>query len=681
MKNMKVYYFLLTLLLGFSSAIQSPIWGQEYPKPSLKYGKPSAEELSMTTFAPDTSAVAVVLYHTGKSKYVITEGYYSLQTEYSKKIKILKSGGVYFSDIGVPYYSPENQSNGKAIITDLEACSYNLENGKTVRSSTSKEFIVRERIDERTMLLKFSIPSVRVGSVIEYRYTLTSEFSHRIDNWIMQDKIPVLFSEYVVDIPLTLDFGAEIRGPEHVTVKEKEGTSHATYLDKSIGIGKIENLIFTTRNLTMTSRNLPALRQDEKYLWCPDDHMVQISFELKGSQDSPDGPYRPRTQKWEDIDRKLLEDESFGALLSYPNPYLEEMKAMQIMELSKEERVATIVKLLNKKMAWNGVYRLFSRNLTKAIQKGEGSNADLNFVLLSMLRDAGVKAYPVALSTRWNGILPVTYPSIDKLNTFVIGLELEDNKLSFIDSSTGTNSYLNLLPLSMMPTRARVISMEVNEKWVDLSRISNNLTSINIEGKIQPNATITGTRTTNHNGQTAVDFRKEYFAVKDSTAYLEKRSLDENCQISQFRTEGVYGFTDKIKETYTFSKQSGNATDEFLYINPLIFPHMTWNPLIQSSRQLPVEFPYPLFVQITSQLTLPEGYTVEEIPKPISTTLGNKEMSYRYIVQVEGNTITTSYLFTQNKIQFPPDQYKQLQTMIENIAQKNTEMIVLKKIK
>ena len=40
------------------------------------------------------------------------------------------------------------------------------------------------------------------------------------------------------------------------------------------------------------------------------------------------------------------------------------------------------------------------------LKEGTGSNADLNFILISMLTDAGIPAYPVVMSRRNMGILP-----------------------------------------------------------------------------------------------------------------------------------------------------------------------------------------------------------------------------------------------------------------------------------
>lgn len=51
-------------------------------------------------------------------------------------------------------------------------------------------------------------------------------------------------------------------------------------------------------------------------------------------------------------------------------------------------------------MTWNGEYKLYSPDLKKTIKKGTGSNADLNFIFINMLRDCGIEAWPVVLRMR-----------------------------------------------------------------------------------------------------------------------------------------------------------------------------------------------------------------------------------------------------------------------------------------
>lgn len=49
-------------------------------------------------------------------------------------------------------------------------------------------------LDEHTKRLKFSIPKVRAGTVIEYRYLLTSDFIGQIPDVDVQHAIPVVRS-------------------------------------------------------------------------------------------------------------------------------------------------------------------------------------------------------------------------------------------------------------------------------------------------------------------------------------------------------------------------------------------------------------------------------------------------------------------------------------------------------
>ena len=88
-------------------------------KPDLKYGKPSKEELS--------------LFHKGKSGFTYNDKF-ELYTEHWVRIKILKPQGVSQADVAIPYYAPSDRDKEKDRISDLDGCSYNLENGKLVKT-------------------------------------------------------------------------------------------------------------------------------------------------------------------------------------------------------------------------------------------------------------------------------------------------------------------------------------------------------------------------------------------------------------------------------------------------------------------------------------------------------------------------------------------------------------------
>ena len=61
----------------------------------FKYGRVGDDELSMTVYAPDTSAVAVVLYEKGKISYVYGNSVgFQVLLEVERRVKILKPEGV-----------------------------------------------------------------------------------------------------------------------------------------------------------------------------------------------------------------------------------------------------------------------------------------------------------------------------------------------------------------------------------------------------------------------------------------------------------------------------------------------------------------------------------------------------------------------------------------------------------
>ena len=86
-------------------------------------------------------------------------------------------------------------------------------------------------------------------------------------------------------------------------MKQKESALHATAREGgTAGINK--DFTILAQETTFISQNLPAIRQDEPYCWCPEDYKVQISFDLQGTN-FPGKEYEPYSQKWEDVDEYI----------------------------------------------------------------------------------------------------------------------------------------------------------------------------------------------------------------------------------------------------------------------------------------------------------------------------------------------------------------------------------------
>jgi len=648
-------------------------------KPDLKYGKPSKEELSLETYAPDTTAVAVYLFHKGKSGFTYNDKF-ELYTEHWVRIKILKPQGVSQADVAIPYYAPSDRDKEKDRISDLDGCSYNLENGKLVKTRLKRELVSDERLNTYHRVLKFSLPAVKVGTVIEYHYKMTSDYSVHIDNWMMQEELPMLYNQYKITIPHVFVYNIELRGKDYIQVKQRDSSIHATERDGSGAGGVSKDFTVSAQETTFISRNLPAIRQDESYCWCPEDYKVQVSFDLQGTQFTPN----PYSQKWEDVDHQLLKPENtqFGKYLSLTNPFRPETKQAYNSEMNFEEKIICAFQVLKKKMAWNGRYQLYSKELEKVIKKGSGSNADLNFILISILKDFGLEAYPVAMSRRSSGILPYNFPSLQKLNTFIVAVyDITKQKYVFLDSSMAVPA-LNILPLDLAVNKARILSLKEKEdkKWVNVMALSDNKSFMKIDARIEGNQ-VKGHRSTVLYGQEAIEYQTNEKHKQDSLVSNPKNNVSQKekltfTNLKVKKQENDYAL---IEEEFDFVLQA-DRTNDHLYINPMLFPQLKNNPFIQTERVLPIEFPYPYKFTMLSTLTLPDGYEVEELPQSQTIRSEGDGLQCKYMIQKQGNTILLNYVFHLKGYIFLSEQYKQLQELWTKVIEKNNALIVLKKI-
>lgn len=677
----------LFILCIFLLQILSPVYSQQTStatiEPNLKYGKPSKEELSLTSYAPDTTATAIYLFHQGQSDFTYHDGF-QLVTEHWVRIKILKPQGVSYADITVPYYSPTDKDEGQERASEIEGCSYNMENGKCIKTPMKRESVSFERVDNRYKVLKFSLPAVKEGTIIEYHYKLFSDYFVHIDNWMMQEELPMLYNQYKITIPYVFIYNIELRGKDYIQVKQRQTSIRASERQGGSIAGVNQDFTITAQETTFTSRNLPAIRQDESYCWCPEDYKVQISFDLQGTQ-FPGSDYKPYSQKWEDVDQQLLKPEhpQFGAHLSLTNPFREEARQAHTGDMNFEEKIITAFRLLKKNMTWDGRYQLYSKELNKAIKRGNGSNADLNFVFISILKDFGLNAYPVVLSRRSSGILPQNFPSLQKLNTFVVAIyDTAQQKYVFLDSSMDVPA-INVLPLELCVNEARILSPQLEEakKWVNLMTLTDNKSFMKIEARAEGNL-IKGHRLTVLHGQEAVEYQKKERNAQDSIpsdATNTDIAPKEKLIVTNLKVKDNANNPARVEEEFDFVIQAEH-TDDHLYINPMLFPQTKTNPFIQTERVLPIEFPYPYKFTMLCTLTLPEGYEVEELPQQQFIHTQGDGMQCRYTIRQEGNILTLNYIFHLKSFIFLQEQYSQLQAMWSKVIEKNNALIVLKKL-
>jgi hypothetical protein len=295
-----------------------------------------------------------------------------------------------------------------------------------------------------------------------------------------------------------------------------------------------------------------------------------------------------------------------------------------------------------------------------------------------MLEDAGIPAYPVVMSTRNRGRLPLAHPTLQMLNTFVVGAAISDTTLVYIDGSV-VDGYINELPAVLAVERARLLIPNQQGRWVDLQAATKTSLRSVVEATLLPDGTISGIRKTNYNGRYASSVRSKFRKAKDSLDYIRSFAEREKIQVKALRQKGRSSFTPSIEEELAFVKHPSKGNN-LVYIHPLLFLHISETPFKQSTRYLPVEFNGTDQVTLSVTLTLPEGYTVDELPEDKLLSACNRGLSMRYSCRQLKNTVVTQYQFKLNRALFMPEHYSALQQFFEQMATKNKELMVLKKL-
>lgn len=659
--------FMMLLAITMTAAAQEL-------EPNLKWGKPTNEELQMTEYASDKDAEAVVLYHKTDVSYQFMNDDFRVIYRVNTRLKVLKPEGKRVADGQIVCLESETNRTRREVVLGLKATAYNMENGKLVKTKMEHSMTSEERLDKNQTVTKFSVPQVKVGTVIEYEYRIESDYYGNIRDWYAQHDIPVLYTCYELSIPEWFSFNIEETGMNHL--EKKEDSKPMTLLFS----GGTENILNNIK--TFIGRNLPALKDDD-FVWHAADYGDKVTAELAGIF-IPGAVYKSYTSTWDDIDKFLMNDDDFGGRLKKSSPLKAEITAAGIPNISdKEERIAAVWQLLKSKVRWNGDYAFWGKSASKILKEGTGTNADINFLLINMLHDAGIEAIPIVMRTRDSGILPLSHSSLKYLNTFVVGIQMEDATMAYLDGSA-EDGYLNVLPAKLLVSRARVLKKSATlmpdntpDIWVNLQDNARGRETTTIQAQLNADGLLKGQKSSMFLEETAAAKRRAWRLAKDSTEMIQKMQERDGIEIQSYSLEGRNDFSPTLKEEMTFTKQCDVAGD-MIYLNPFVFIPLRESPFTAAERILPVEFPYKQTEVQNVIVTLPEGYAVEELPKPTIIKLDGA--TARIACNVDGNTVIVQYMMKIDKSFFDSTQYQDLKAFFDHVAECNKNILTIKKI-
>jgi Domain of Unknown Function with PDB structure (DUF3857)/Transglutaminase-like superfamily len=647
--------FILCLFVALSLSAQDK---------KITFGEIDLETLKMKSYPKDSSVDAVVLYDYADVSFGYMGDSYSIKMEYHGRVKILKKSALERASIQLGYMKAGYEREER--LTNIKGFTYNFENGEVKKEKLTKEMIVNEKSSDNYATTKFNLPNVKEGSVIEYTYTIETPFgvSNSPKTWSFQNDIPVEWSEYKIFVPEYFYYKFLMSG----------------YLPLHISENKPDNMRLGARDVGGTAyrfvvKDAPAFK-NEPFITTPADYISMIDFEL-ASVNIPPGTYRNFSLDYPAINKTLLDDEEFGGILKRTNFMRDVAKGILAKTKDSTEQIKMAVDYVTEKVKWNGRTSIWSKNLKKLMEKGEGDAADVNFMLICLLRELGYDANPVILSTRNHGRIHEQYAILKKFNCLVAHIMkggkdyLLDATDKFLPIGALPIHYLNHKGWLVHPTAMRMIDINPTDRDSEYEAAN---------FKINEDGELIGTFSKSYGGYSAWSARTT-FKEEGKEKFLENVKKGKPTwtinKAEYSRTDGNAGSMEAFYEVTVADHltMAGNM----IYLKPMLTEGHGENPFKDNERAFPIDFGYPVEETYVANFEIPKGYAAVELPKNVAFSLPDAGGKFTYAVVQNAGKITVTSRLSFRKPLYGADEYGNLKAFYDKIVAKHAEQIVLKK--
>ena len=629
---MKKLYTLITLLI-----ISIGTNAQTQP-----FGKVDTADLRLTTCNFEKGANAEVLF----SKCDMHMGINGIKIQYHKRIKIFNMAAHDLGDVAIDFAA----DNLIESISDLQAETFNLTNGKITISKVDKQSFYKRKNDRWTSHYSFSLPDMRAGSIIEYSYSRFIHYTYNPPSWYFQDKIPVRYSECRLTVPKLLSF----------KIRPCTNQPLLANTDTLVAMGNI--------------RSLP----EEPFMSSWYSNLQSVSF-IFVSGDGPSGKILNKDSTWQQVGASLIYNQSYGQQLKNKLDDEEQLIAAT-KNMTVPEKIAFIFNKVRDTMKCSDDYPTLyiHQQLNLAWKFRSGNASDINMILCRLLSQAGVPTCPVAVSMdRDDRVEP------DDVRKFqfdrTIAYATINDRHYILDASDKENQWF-IAPAGFLNTYG--LYMDVNALSAGLMFLEDDSPSkdvVLIDAELTPEGTMNGNAMINSFGYNKPDELRLYkmLGKKKYSEYL--CNGNNNLHIDSIGLQNILKDTLALIRNIKFGLKLQSADGQYIYFSPNQFTLLKDNPFLSESRYSAVDLNFRRDHSITGRFKIPPGYTAYAIPKNISLLMPDKSISFKRILDVQNGYVVVHYNLNYNKSYFLPKEYSGLREFYKKMYEMLNEEIILKK--
>jgi hypothetical protein len=660
------------LLLGAISATAN---AQTPQTPTTQpYGKIDQADLEMKACDFEKDANAEVLFNKGNVYYGADVS--SITEEVHKRIKIFNDNGKKEADIHIEFISDQHYQ----YVTGIQAQTINLVDGKIEITKLDKKSIYTKVLDKWHSEIAFSMPNVKPGSIIEYKYNFNINSYSGLPFWFFQEDVPVRYSEYATAIPDLFYFRAQphLNQPFAIHTTKAEGRSFQDTWKDDYGQMHNDSYPYSLEVETRAMVNVPSL-PDEAYMSSFADNVQCLRFQFVSFR--PIGGFaKMHSDTWGKVSDILANDEDFGGQinrkLNNEETIINKAKTLK----SDDEKIAYVFNEVKNSMKWNEIDRWYTMDGTyRAWENKTGNSSEINLILYHLLKKSGISAYPMAVSTQKHGRVMPFFTSTVQFNRAVVYVPVDSTK-NYVLDATGKYNLYNETPAELLNSSGLWVDKQ-NKKY-GMVFLHNDVPVrqvVIITGEIKSNGKLTGTAQISSTGYNKVSSVGKY-KIDGEKKYIDYlRDNDNNLKISSLKMQDMEVDNLPLIQNIEFSLDLAGSDENYIYLNPNLFTSLKTNPFLSEKRMTDVDFSYLQNYAVSGMYKIPAGYKVDALPKSVTIVMPDKGVSFKRLVAEQEGNIIVRYAISYNKIEYSKDDYPDFHEFFKRMHEMLNEQIILKK--
>ncbi len=653
MKKLFVFAFTLIFCVSLTNAQDIP------PVVVPEYGKVEVADLQLKdcSFSPGAPALNIIKY--GKVELsVFPNGNTEVITITRCRTKIFNRQGYKYATIIIPVY------NDKSVkIKSIQAATYNLaDNGQVVVTPLKEEDIFKDTGPKKSSnkSIKFTLPDVKEGSVIEYQVIHQYKMRYGVPTWYLQEDIPTLLDVYEIIRPTNAQISKRTVGKWPVAEKHE--------IDATLGEDKRRD-----RDIYV-ARNVPAFKQ-EIFMAAPRDYKYKVDFLMRHIAPA-------FSNLWGPLNSWLLYYSGFGETFEAKIPgtksFIDSVQRLK----SDPEKIRAVYHYVKQKVKWMHIYDTYPNELSYVWKEGQGTSSEINLSILNLLRKCNVRCFPVLYSTRWHGQVDYDFPDLDQFNTVNIAV-VNGKKFNLLD---GTNPYLSHeTPPFNVVNRTGLIIDPVNNVQLNVDFDRKLIwDSIFVSAAITPNGILKG------------KIERKYFDLAKSMKLQQQQEHNKDkAEDNDDDDTNILGTKSSLITDTSWQVNADNellplvehstfhyeipVTNDFLFLDPFLFSNLSKNPFTDSTRISDIDFGASSASVVQIKIALPKEIKAEEFPKSKEIYNEDSSVVFTYRNDINKDSIIITSTIDIKRPIFEKQEYASIKKTFENIYSLLNNQILLRR--